>query len=519
MLGFVFFLGCKTKTNEEQIRPNLLIIQTDEHNFRTVGCYRDLMSEDQAYIWGEGIKVETPNLDRIAEEGTICTNFYASSPVCTPSRASFQTGLYPVATGAPINGMSMFHHLKTFADVLKQDGYATSYVGKWHLYGHRPEGVSEEEHIKAFGYDDYKWRFESGHAKWVVPNDSDKFKLTYAEPDIEDPDLYVTDFLTNRALEVLERDKNKPFCLMLSLPNPHSPDIAREPYKSRYAELDAKAPETMDPNWANQRPGWGIGGKSESGDFDVNSVREYFGMVKCIDDNVGRVLQFLDDNNLTENTIVVFTSDHGDLLFEHHRINKDMPYEASANIPFLIRWPGNIKAGKVVEKPYTTCDFPNTILGIMNQEQLENVHGINDAEMFLKDEAPADPNRVVYFTDSPFSEWTAATDGHYKLVLSCKDTPWLFDLENDPNELINLYSDPEYKSIAESLQTELVRQMKLYRDPALDLGLNYCYSANDEVTYVGPYNGKTPQEIKKIENEVLQNSIAQIMDKCYNEKE
>jgi arylsulfatase A-like enzyme len=98
-----------------------------------LGCYRSLLSEEQAYVWGKGIEVKTPNIDRVAKEGAICLDYYASSPVCTPSRASFQTGLYPIAAGAPINGMPMDPNLTTFAEVLRQEGYQTSYVGKWHL--------------------------------------------------------------------------------------------------------------------------------------------------------------------------------------------------------------------------------------------------------------------------------------------------------------------------------------------------------------------------------------------------
>lgn len=513
----IMFCSCSLKQKSTQNQqPNLLIIQTDEHNFRTLGCYRELLGEEQAHPWGKGVAVETPNLDRIAKEGAICTNYYASSPVCTPSRASFQTGLYPVVAGAPINGMSMFRNVKTFANVLKQASYSTSYVGKWHLYGHRPEGVSVEEHEYDYGYSDYAWRFETGHAKWVEPDyETKNFKLNFKEPKMKQDSLYVTDFLTNRALEVLERDKSKPFCLMLSLPNPHSPDIVREPYRSKYANLEAQAPASMNSELVANRPKWGIGGKSESGEFKVRSVQEYFGMVKCIDDNVGRILKFLDDNKLADNTIVIFTSDHGDLLFEHHRINKDQPYEASAKIPFLIRYPKKIKAGKIITDCYTTCDFPPTILGIMKQKQIEGVHGIDAAETFLNEESKTGSDRIIYISDSPFNQWTAATDGRYKLVLSCMDTPWLFDLKEDPNELHNYYSDPDYKEIADRLQKYLIQDMKKYKDPAIDLGLKYCYNADDEITYRGPYYQKTPKEIRLIENEVLENQINQIHEKCY----
>ena len=125
IIGVISLLiGCTAKQVQEE-KPNLLIIQTDEHNFRTLGCYRELLDEARAYPWGKDIKVETPNLDRIAHEGAICTKYYASSPVCTPSRASFQTGLYPIATGAPINGMTMNKDITTFATVLSKAGYET----------------------------------------------------------------------------------------------------------------------------------------------------------------------------------------------------------------------------------------------------------------------------------------------------------------------------------------------------------------------------------------------------------
>lgn len=521
ILWIAFAFGCsKPQQNQKQdSKPNLLIIQTDEHNFRTLGCYRDLMSADQAYVWGKGIEVETPNLDRLAKEGAICTKYYASSPVCSPSRASFQTGLYPIAAKVPINGMRMDPNLTTFAEVLRQAGYQTDYVGKWHLAGTPSIGRIYMQPGYAFGYMDRTWQFESGHAKWFDEGSEPlELKQTAKVPKENQDHLYTSDFLADRCLELLERDKNKPFCMVVSFPNPHSPDISRDPYKSKYSNFNVKAPATMDDALAAKRPLWAIGGKNESGSFDEKSVREYFGMVKCIDDNVGRILKFLDDNKLSENTIVVFTSDHGDMLFEHHRINKDLPYEASARIPFLIRYPGKIKAGKVIHKSYTTADFPSTILGLLKQKQIEGVHGINDAELFLNNEMETRSDRIIYMTDSPFNEWTAATDGRYKLVLSCKEKPWLFDLKEDPSELVNLYSKPEYEAIAKRLQTELLRQMKLYKEPALDLGFDYCYSTDDAITYVGPYAGKTHSEIKAIEKDVLEDRILQIHKQCFRKR-
>ncbi len=498
-------------------RPNVLIIQTDEHNFRTLGCYRQLMAEAQAYPWGKGIEVSTPNIDRLANEGAICTNYYASSPVSTPSRASFQTGLYPVVAGAPINGMAMDPSCRTFAQVLQEEGYQTNFIGKWHLAGVPFLGSLYMAPGYDFGYADRTYQFEGGHSKWYTElHDPYGIKASYKTPEVQDPNMYSTDYLTNRCLELLERDKDKPFCMVLSIPDPHSPDISREPYTTMYSDLEAQAPATMSTYGSAERAGWAIGGKNEAGEFSQKSVREYFGMVKCIDDNVGRILDFLDENGLAENTIVVFTSDHGDMLFEHHRINKDLPLESSAKIPFLIRYPSKIMAGKVVESAYTNVDFVPTILGLLEAPQIEGVHGINDAQALTSDEAKVSSDRIVYMTDSPFSEWTAATDGRYKLVLSCRDTPWLIDRQVDPDELHNFYSDPAYSQIAEKLQQELVRQMELYKEPALALKRPFLYSADQEVTFKNVYEGLTDQEIKACEEDILNNAIKAIHQDCYN---
>ena len=114
-------------------KPNLLIIMTDEHNLRTLGCYRDLLSNDQAFVWGNNVKVDTPHIDGLAKQGALFSNYYVTNPVCTPSRASFLSGLYPSDTGAWYNHQAFNKDVVTFAEVLEKYGYWTSYMGKWHL--------------------------------------------------------------------------------------------------------------------------------------------------------------------------------------------------------------------------------------------------------------------------------------------------------------------------------------------------------------------------------------------------
>ena len=147
---------------QQQNKPNLVIIHTDEHNLRTLGAYRKTMSDEQAYMWGKEAVVTTPNIDKLAQEGAICTNWYAPSPVCTPSRASMVSGLYPVATGSPVNDMPLNDDVITFAKILKDHGYATSYVGKWHLDGDDKPGIHPD---RSFGFSDNRYMINRGHWK------------------------------------------------------------------------------------------------------------------------------------------------------------------------------------------------------------------------------------------------------------------------------------------------------------------------------------------------------------------
>lgn len=473
------------------VKPNLIIIHTDEHNFRTLGCYREQMSPDQAMVWGPDAKVETPNIDRIAHEGVICTKYYASSPVSTPSRASLQTGLYPQSTGAPKNGMHLKEDVMTFAKVLNENGYSTSYVGKWHLDGDE----KYQFNVKiAGGFTDHRYMMHGGHAKYILLKDGTSKGMgdrEYNKLSPEDKKLAVnvTDYFTEKTLEILARDKNKPFCLMVSIPDPHTPDYARPPYNTMYDNMKFQAPKTMDPKYTAIKPSWAVDalkvaktenvkkgpkadkeddGHNEATNFDPAGLRQYFGMVKQIDDKVGEILAFLDKNKLTENTIIIFTSDHGDMYFEHNRFNKGVPYEASARIPFVMRYPAKITKGKVINKAYTNVDFAPTILGLMGIKNNVAFDGENTSADYLTKEKVVNGDRITYFAKSG-GWWVSAVDGRYKLVLDKKEVPYLFDLVKDPDELINFYKDPAYKEIAKRLQKELFIQMEKYKEPGLEV--------------------------------------------------
>ena len=476
-IPLLFLLGLTACVKVAE-KPNILIIYTDEHNFRTLGCYRDLLPDDQAFVWGEGVEVETPNIDGLARDGLLCTSFYAASPVCTPSRAAFMTGLYPHMTGAPQNNLPMYDSVVTFAEILRRKGYATGYVGKWHLDGMAKPGWEPE---RKFGWEDNRYMFNRGH--WKVFADTGN-RARVVGSHIEELDKYIyditqadeysfaTDFLTDKTIELMEAvETGKPFCMMLSLPDPHGPNSVRAPYDTMYKNMYFQAPRTFYAT-PEQTPGWLGGGKNliQTDSLKQGLLTRYFGMVKCIDDNVGKLLTFLQESGLENNTIVVFTSDHGDLMGEHRKHNKGSPYETSAGVAFIMKYPGHINAGKVINKAYTSADFAPTLLGMMGMKDvLPEKHGRDDSGIFLDNQDVVDSDEITYMRAHGVNPpWVAAVSDRYKLVLSKQDVPWLFDLQVDPDELTNFYSNAGYEKISEDLTRRLDELMNLAKDPLLN---------------------------------------------------
>lgn len=462
-------------------RPNLLIICTDEHNFRTLGCYREILSEEQAFVWGAGVAVETPHIDTLAREGALCTSFYGTTPLCAPSRASLMTGLYPHATGVPVNHLSLDDDRVTFAEILRRQGYSTGYIGKWHLDGEAKPGWAPK---RKFGWDDNRYMYNRGHWKHFEESpDGPRVKAplgadgmpTYALGDADEK-TYPTDFLTDRTIAFMERNKEKPFCVMLSIPDPHQPDTVRPPYDTMYNHFDYKEPRTMFKE-PSQSTNWIVGNEGDAipdRKIDQKNMSGYFGMVRLIDDNVGKLLRFLDKEKLRENTIVIFLSDHGDLLGEHGRLNKRSPYEGSAISPLIVRYPLKIRPGKRIHSAMTTADFGPTVLSLMGSSAaLDNTHGRDLAEQFLNGRLNVTEPDIVYTRGvmsplGPPPYWLAAIDHRYKLVISKGEPPWLIDLEKDPDEISNYYKHPEYRLITQKLSRKLRGLLEDTQDPALN---------------------------------------------------
>ncbi len=476
---FIILFFLITKTTIAQKQPNLVIIHTDEHNFRTLSCYRDRLPKNVGYVWGAGLGVETPNIDRIADEGAICMNYYAASPVCAPSRGSMLTGLYRQSHGVIKNSFPLRKDVKTLGHVLSDNGYQTSYVGKWHL-DELKDSYKFGIKYKA-GFKDNKYMMTGGHAPYFnVTNNgvkvvNEKNAKNYAKGDL----IHVTDYFVEKTIDIIKRDKEKPFCVMVSIPDPHTPDYAKPPYDTMYKDMDLQMPETMLPENIEKRPIWAKGGKNDAlGEgkkgFQVEKLKQYFGMVKHIDDRVGDILKFLDENNLTENTIIVFTSDHGDMFYEHGKLNKGNPYQASSKIGFVIRYPEKIKKGKVINKAYSNVSFTPTMLGLMGITTSTRFEGKDRSLDLLSNKKIVDEDEFIHISEAN-NIWIALINKRYKLVLTTRTSPWLFDLEKDPHETINCYEQNGYKDISEKMMKILVQRMKDYKEP--------IYSASKKIMY------------------------------------
>lgn len=427
-------------------KPNLLIIHTDQQSWWTLGCYA-------------GTIVDTPNIDRLAADGALYSNFFANSGVCTPSRGCFMTGRYPHSNGAYTNNIVLNRDEITFAEVLRRNGYRTGYAGKWHLDGTpRPGWVHPD---RAMGFEDCRFMFNRGHWKKVVDSpmrDVQPFVFPYSV--IGDKDSYTTDWLTTKAIEYIVSVKTAPFCYMLSIPDPHFPVQVRPPYNTMFAPAEMPIPNTFNdenlPGWARTLQSKGPFSMENPGREDQlrQFLALYFGEVKLIDDSVGRILEALAAHEMLENTIVVFTTDHGEYAGEHGLLGKNHLFETAYRIPLLIHWPAGVASGTRVDNVMSTVDFQSTILSLMGVSSCGREQGRNGAALLKGHDSDWDDSAFIYHNTH---EYAGIFTPHYELVLAKEDDSILFDRQTDPDQTRNLFENPDYREISESLACRVIQ--------------------------------------------------------------
>ena len=452
------FIGGMIWTATAARPKNLLILHCDQLTPRVLSCYRPLLPHKIAYLWGERAIIQTPHIDWLAQHGALALRFYAATPLCTPSRASFVSGCYPQNTGAIENNIPMRDDIVTFAEELRRHGYATGYAGKWHLDGTAKPGWSPK---RKFGFEENKYMFNRGHWKQLTDTPHGprvKARNSRGRPSYSvkgaDETSYTTDFLTTKTIDFIQRHRNEPFCFMVSYPDPHPPRTVRPPYDHMFDSMPIQQPETAKMT-GSHLPSYASVLHTR---FNPNQIRGYFGMVKCIDENVGRILNTLRELHLLENTIIVFTADHGDMCGDHGRWNKSIPLDGSAQIPFLLYAPQQVQPNTIIRTALSTVDFKPTILHLLGFSEQRKSEGRNVAALFTGKKPKNKIGDVVFSRNGTLQTqriWAGAFTGRYKLILSRFDPPCFFDLKEDPYEMQNRIDQPRYRPIIRRLAQAL----------------------------------------------------------------
>lgn len=477
-IGIVFFALTSFAADN---RPNILFIMSDDHAAHAISAYGSVVNQ-------------TPNMDRIAKEGVRLDHCFATNAICTPSRATILTGKY-----SHLNGVPVFNRFDgsqpTVAKMLQAAGYHTGMVGKWHLTSD-PTGF------------DY-WDILPAQGRYFDPI----FVTKDGRRTIKG---YVTDITTDLALSFLDkRQTDKPFFLMLHHKAPHRPWEPDEKHKAMFAGRHIPEPKTLRDDYATrtdaikncrqkvftdltnrdlkitppanlskkQLDQWyetkptqvEIDGKTISGDeFHAweyqRYMQDYLACIQSVDDNIGRVLDYLDTHNLAKNTLVIYTSDQGFFLGDHGLYDKRFMYEESLKMPFLARWPGVIKPGTTQGAMAINTDFAPTFLDVAGLPTPADMQG-RSLLPILKGKAPADWRHSMYYRyyHDPGDHNTAAHYGvrteTHKLLYFWKLNQWeMYDLTHDPDELHNLYNDPSQQGVVQSLKDEMYRLKKVVKD-------------------------------------------------------
>lgn len=457
LVGGLLLSGC---SNQAVAPPNMIVILVDDMRWDDFGA-------------GGHPFVETPNIDRVANEGARFLNAFASTPLCSPSRAAFLTGLYAHTNGIEDNlaRNETSHQLPTFARQLDAVGYATAFIGKWHM------GNDDSPRP---GFD--RWVGMRGQGEAVDP-------VLNIDGTRTPTSGYVTDLLTDYSIDFIEEERDEPFLLYLSHkamhPNIFQADdgssqalsgqpsgfVAAERHRGRYAGAtierrpNASAPVEGKPALQRQigelpplRPG---GGTTD------NTVIGRLEMLLGVDDSTGRLIAALEAMGALDNTVVVVAGDHGFFYGEHGLGGeRRLAYEESARIPILVRYPPLVDAGSTPEPMVMNIDLAPTLLELGGAEPARPLHGRSLVPV-LRGETPADWRTSVlveYYTDTVFRRivtmgYKAVRTDRYKLIdyLELEGMDELYDLETDPYELTNVIDDPEYAEIHQQMRAELQR--------------------------------------------------------------
>ena len=486
-------IGCSPVDRPVTKQPNIIFIMSDDHAYQAISAYGGSMAK----------LAPTPNIDRIANQGMLFNRCMVTNSICGPSRATILTGKYSHENGfidntmgATFNGEQM-----TFPKVLQQAGYQTAMIGKWHL-GSNPTGF------------DY-WDVLNGQGNYYNPtfiNASGQYNLKG----------YATEIITQKSIDWLNQAKNsgKPFLLMMHHKAPHRSWEPGPNELGMYEKVTFPEPESLFDNYANRGQAAHVQNMTIANTMTIdrdlkmsdqpragldsaqlakwNSVyapivkyfkesnlkgdeltrfkyqrymRDYLSCVAAVDKSVGAVLDYLKENGLDKNTIVVYTSDQGFYLGEHGWFDKRWMYEESERTPLLIKWPEVIKAGTTNNDLVSNLDFGETFIDVAGSEVPKEMQGRSLLPV-LEGKTPADWRQAHYYhyyehpSEHNVMRHYGITTKRYKLIHFYYDIDeWeMYDLEKDPHEMNNIYNDPSYAEVRKDLHKQLDGLRSQYHD-------------------------------------------------------
>ena len=435
--------------------------------------------------------VETPHMDALAEGGAHFANAFVTTSLCSPSRASILTGQYMHTHGVMDNNTRAREGSVFFPEYLQRAGYQTAFVGKWHMGGGSDEPRPGFDHWVSF----------RGQGRYLPPENREYTWNVNGERVPQEG--YVTDELTDYALDWLENReaKDRPFFLYLSHKAVHANFTPAERHAGRYADEQLPRPETMadtpenyegKPMWLkNQRNSWhGVdfpyhGRLEDKGGLD-ELYRRYCESILAVDDSVGRVMQYLRDNGLAEDTLVVYMGDNGFQWGEHGLIDKRTAYAASIRVPMIAHCPDLIEPGTVVDGVVANIDIGPTILNAARLQTPENMQGRSFLELAAGEMDPEQWRDYLLYEyywewNFPHTPTTFALRGdRYKFIQyhGIWDTDELYDIRNDPHETTNLIRDPDHREVVNRMRRELHRELESTGGAQVSFSLKRGHGAN-----------------------------------------
>jgi arylsulfatase A-like enzyme len=444
-----------------QSKPNMVLVLADQLRRQSCGFAGDT-------------NARTPHLDTFAKEGVIFRNAVSGHPVCAPFRASLFTGKYTTSTGMVINELRMNPNHECLAHVLTRHGYDTAYIGKWHLWAnelgnhYNPKNSFTPPGPYRLGFDGFwaSFNFHHEYYKGYYHTDSpEKILIQGYEPDVQ----------TDLAIEQIKRlsHAGKPFALVLSLGTPHDP-WNRENVPAQYYEMfgddGAKPRFALPPNYKSENDpysdAWSRFKTPAERQAILRWMRVYYAMTANLDWNFGRLLRAIDQAGIRSNTIVMFTSDHGEMMGAQGRRAKNIFYEEAVRVPFLIRWPGGIPAGLTTDACLNTPDIMPTLLGLAGLPIPAKVEGV-DLSHCARGLPGSEPEAAFMQNTGACAiwedgyEWRALHGKRYTYAVYRKDRKeLLFDNFSDPYQLRNLADIPGQRETLDHFRALMKTKMR-----------------------------------------------------------